>query len=205
MFDQFLSFLPNQKARDTATTAGGMVALLAGRKLTAIGLFAKGVYGLEQGWREAHPEFKGDLKERWDLAIENYEATHADEKNRILHQIGIPMIAGGAVGLLLFSTYRPAWFLAATTFTAGWALNIVGHYKEGNKPAFADDPLSFLAGPVWDVQQTFKKARAKGENAEKSVEKTIDAAASKVEGKKHGKKNKGDDDVIDGNGHHTHA
>ena len=66
------------------------------------------------------------------------------------------MIAGGAVGLLLFSPYRPLWFISAGSFTAGWVLNFVGHgVYEKRAPAFADDPLSFFAGPVWDFKQLF--------------------------------------------------
>jgi uncharacterized membrane protein YGL010W len=37
-------------------------------------------------------------------------------------------------------------------------LNFIGHGKyEKNAPAFADDPLSFIAGPVWDFQQILRK------------------------------------------------
>jgi uncharacterized membrane protein YGL010W len=33
-------------------------------------------------------------------------------------------------------------------------MNLVGHAVfEKNRPAFADDPLSFLAGPAWDLRQ----------------------------------------------------
>jgi hypothetical protein len=140
--------------RDLALTAGGMVALVAGRKLVGLGMFAKGVQGLEQGWHEAHPDFEGGLRERWDEAIRFYEATHKHPVNRTLHVVGIPAIVGGAVGLLVFGAYRPLWWAAAGSFTGGWVLNIIGHAVfEKNAPAFADDPLSFIAGPVWDWQQ----------------------------------------------------
>jgi hypothetical protein len=164
MLEQLLSFLPTQKSRDTAMTAAGMAALLAGRKVVALGLFSRGIYGLEQGWRAANPDFKGTWGERWEKAINFYESTHVDSKNRLYHQIGIPMIAGGAIGLLAFRPFRAPWFTAAGAFAAGWALNLVGHYKyEGNAPAFGDDPLSFIAGPVWDAKHTiqmFQKKRA---------------------------------------------
>ena len=74
---------------------------------------------------------------------------------------GIPLIVGGAAGLLAFKPYRPAWTVAAGTFAVGWGLNIVGHAAfEKNAPAFKDDPLSFLAGPVWDLQQFIGKRKA---------------------------------------------
>lgn len=153
--------LPSRKARDVALTAGGMGALLLGRKLTGLGMFAKGALGLEQAWREAHPAFDGTLADRWEEAIGFYEATHADPVNRKLHVIGIPMILGGTAGLLLFKPFRPPWFVAASSFTTGWALNIIGHAMfEKNAPAFSDDPLSFIAGPVWDFKYG-GKARAR--------------------------------------------
>ena len=68
------------------------------------------------------------------------------------------MILGGTIGLITAPRYRPLWTLSATSFTIGWVLNIVGHaFYEKNKPAFADDPLSFIAGPVWDLEQSRKK------------------------------------------------
>ena len=37
----------------------------------------------------------------------------------------------------------------------------MGHAAfEKNAPAFKDDPLSFLAGPVWDLQQFIGKRKA---------------------------------------------
>jgi uncharacterized membrane protein YGL010W len=39
-------------------------------------------------------------------------------------------------------------------------LNIVGHACfERRAPAFSDDPLSFVAGPVWDLQQLSARFR----------------------------------------------
>jgi hypothetical protein len=145
-----------EKNTHLAMTAGGMLALLGGRKLAAIGLFGKGLAGLEREWRKAHPEFQGGLVDRWQEAIRFYEATHQNPQNRTLHVVGIPMIVGGAAGLILFPAYRPLWGLSAASFTVGWALNFVGHgLFEKAAPAFADDPLSFLAGPVWDFRQLF--------------------------------------------------
>jgi hypothetical protein len=153
MLNKLRNLVPSSKTRDVLYTAGGMGALLLGRKLLSVGMFTKGALGLEQAWREAHPDFDGDLAARWEEAISFYEQTHADPINRKLHVIGIPMILGGTVGLLVFKPFRPPWFMAATSFTAGWALNIVGHAAfEKNAPAFSNDPLSFIAGPVWDFK-----------------------------------------------------
>lgn len=142
-----------KKNRDLACVAGGMTALLFGRKVIGLGLFAKGLCGLEAEWREQR-DFDGTWAERWEKSQAFYEGTHQDPTNRWLHMVGIPMIVGGAAGLVVFSPYRPLWFASASSFTAGWVLNFIGHgFYEKNGPAFADDPLSFLAGPMWDLEQ----------------------------------------------------
>jgi hypothetical protein len=146
----------NAKNRNVAYTALGMLALLAGRKLTGLSLFVKGWYGLEKEWRKQHPEFSGGIEARFRRAIKFYEETHANSVNKKLHVIGIPMILGGALGLIVFPAYRPMWLMSAASFTGGWVLNFIGHgVFEKKAPAFADDPLSFVAGPVWDLQQVF--------------------------------------------------
>lgn len=161
MLDKVLSLLPHKKQRDVVMMASGMLGLLAGRKVIALGMFAKGALGLEEEWRREHPDFSGNLIERWERAITFYEATHKNPVNRKLHVIGIPIIVGGAAGLLLFNPYRPLWFMSASAFVTGWALNFIGHgLFEKNAPAFADDPLSFLAGPVWDFQQLMRSHQA---------------------------------------------
>ena len=158
MLDKLISLLPNKKSRDVATMAGGMVGLLTGRKVMALSMFTKGAMALEDEWRKAHPDFQGNFADRWSRAIRFYDQTHRNPTNRKLHIIGIPIIVGGAAGLLVFSPFRPAWFVSAGAFVFGWGLNFVGHgVFEKNAPAFADDPLSFVAGPVWDFQQVFGK------------------------------------------------
>ena len=173
MYDKLLSLIPSKKRRNVAAAAGGMLSLLTGQKIAGLAMFAKGLQGLEQEWRKDHPEFQGDLSARWDEAIAFYEKTHEHDTNRKLHIIGIPMIVGGAAGLLLFAPYRnPLWWASAGSFSAGWILNFIGHgVFEKKAPAFADDPLSFIAGPVWDFQQLFGKRAAKKpeQNGEVSV------------------------------------
>lgn len=150
------------KNEGTALAVMGMGALLTGQKAAALTAFGRGVQLLERSWRDAHPDFDGGLEARFAEALTFYEATHADPTNRRLHVIGIPMIVGGAAGLLLAPAFRPVWLASAAAFTAGWALNIIGHAGyEKKAPAFADDPLSFIAGPVWDLKQLL--ARRKGQ------------------------------------------
>jgi hypothetical protein len=154
MLEKVINLVQDERTRNIAFTATGMAALLAGQKIPAVALFARGIWGLEKGWRERHPHFDGGLAERWEKAMEFYEGTHQDRTNRFLHMVGIPMVLGGAVGLLAFRPFRPLWLASATSFAAGWALNFIGHgVFERNAPAFADDPLSFVAGPIWDLRQ----------------------------------------------------
>ncbi len=156
ILQKLVTFVPEEK-RDQAMATAGFAALLTGQKLTAVAMFGRGVYGLEKQWRARHPEFHGGFKARWAASTSFYEQTHADPTNRALHMAGIPLIVGGTVGLLATPRYSPPWFLAAGAFVGGWALNLVGHSKfEKNAPAFAEDPLSFVAGPVWDAQQMAK-------------------------------------------------
>jgi uncharacterized membrane protein YGL010W len=42
-----------------------------------------------------------------------------------------------------------AWGLGC--FVAGWIIQFIGHYYEGKKPAFADDVVGLLVGPMFVV------------------------------------------------------
>ncbi len=131
---------------------------MTGAKATPLAMFAVGARGLEREWRAAHPDATGSFGDRWQRAIEFYDATHQDPVNRVLHIVGIPMIVGGVVGMLAAPRYTPPWWVANGSWTAGWILNFIGHgLFEKGAPAFADDPLSFVAGPVWDFMQLQKK------------------------------------------------
>lgn len=161
--------MAKEEKSGSAWAVSGMVALFSGRKMAGLGMFARGLAALEQGWRQKHPDFNGGFAERWEAATEFYEATHRNKVNRVLHMTGIPLIVGGAAGLLAFKPYRPAWTVAASSFAVGWGLNILGHAVfERNAPAFKDDPLSFLAGPVWDLQQLFGKKAPKAAPADEA-------------------------------------
>ena len=54
----------DRKQRGLALTVGGMGVLLTGGKVSAVGMFARGISELEDEWRDAHPEFRGGLVER---------------------------------------------------------------------------------------------------------------------------------------------
>ncbi len=147
-----------------ALSVAGMGALCAGFKVSALSLFSVGLKLLEKDWRARHPDFHGTAAERWQASLAFYRETHQNGTNRTLHLIGIPLIVGGAAGLFASKPLSPVtgvlWASSLGAFATGWALNIVGHAAfEKRAPAFSDDGLSFVAGPVWDLQEMLKRRR----------------------------------------------
>ncbi|HEY3999804.1 MAG TPA: DUF962 domain-containing protein, partial [Candidatus Xenobia bacterium] len=67
--------------------------------------------------------------------LEQYAAEHTKPGTKVTHMIGIPMI----VASLPCAFKNPR--LAAGLFVGGWALQLLGHKIEGNKPALLDDPF----------------------------------------------------------------
>jgi uncharacterized membrane protein YGL010W len=70
--------------------------------------------------------------------------------------LGIGLATTLGVGLLLVLAHRVsggsttvwlAWGLGF--FAVGWIIQFVGHYYEGRKPAFADDLVGLLVGPMF--------------------------------------------------------
>ncbi len=41
------------------------------------------------------------------------------------------------------------WILGAGLFALGWVIQFIGHYYEGKKPAFVDDLVGLLIGPLF--------------------------------------------------------
>lgn len=161
MLSAAIEKLTSPKTRHLASLGGGVAALLAGRKRAAASMMAGAMMGLEQEWRAAHPEFEGGLRERFAWSMQFYDETHQHPTNRALHIAGIPVIAASTVGLFVAKPFRPVWLASAGGFTVGWAMNFVGHgVFERSAPAFADDPLGFIAGPVWDMKQLLAGGRS---------------------------------------------
>ena len=75
--------------------------------------------------------------------IENYKAKHRHPLNKLTHSIGIPLIV---ISLPLFFFN---WRWALGLFIVGWALQFLGHFIEGNQPAFFRNPFYLLVGPWW--------------------------------------------------------
>jgi len=141
-----------------------MVALCLCFKALALALFGAGAFLIERDWRMRHADFRGGIAERWRLSLAFYRSTHQNPTNRTLHVVGIPLIVGGALGLFASRPFGGVlgivWLMALVAFGCGWLLNLVGHSAyEKRAPAFSEDALSFLAGPVWDLQQLLGRSK----------------------------------------------
>jgi len=62
--------------------------------------------------------------------------------NAVLTALAHPLASGGTASWLI-------WGIGA--FIAGWIIQFIGHYYEGRKPAFVDDVIGLLVGPMFVV------------------------------------------------------
>lgn len=83
--------------------------------------------------------------------VEDYKAKHTHPLNRLTHSVGIPLIVV-SLPLFLFN-----WRVALAFFVAGWILQFVGHFIEGNQPAFFHHPVYLLVGPWWLARRALKQ------------------------------------------------
>ena len=81
-----------------------------------------------------------------------------------LFYLALDLRFGIAMGVFLAVSVAIAqWFAAMTTtawlgagiglFVVGWLIQFVGHYYEGRKPAFVDDLVGLLIGPLFIVAE----------------------------------------------------
>lgn len=62
------------------------------------------------------------------------------------------------------------------TFAAGWVIQLLGHYYEGKKPAFMDDVMGLLIGPVFLLAE-FGFALGWRKNLQQEIERRVGPAA----------------------------
>jgi len=77
-----------------------------------------------------------------------YDHEHTNPWNKVLHGIGIPIILAGI--LLAVFTF---WRIGLALFVTGWIMLFLGHFIEGNKPAFFQGVVYFLVGPIWIAKE----------------------------------------------------
>ncbi|MBZ8141238.1 hypothetical protein CLD22_15200 [Rubrivivax gelatinosus] len=73
--------------------------------------------------------------------------------------VSLAVAALVALAQPLAETGRLAWLaLGAGCFAVGWTIQFLGHYYEGRKPAFADDLIGLLVGPMFVVLELLAMA-----------------------------------------------
>lgn len=78
---------------------------------------------------------------------------------RLELRFGLAMTALTALSVwgstLLAAQSTTVWLSSAIgLFVGGWALQFLGHFWEGKKPAFVDDLVGLLVGPLFIVAET---------------------------------------------------
>ena len=89
------------------------------------------------------------MNREWSLLLERYKGDHRDKRNQATHMIGIPMI----VASLPMIASIVALPMGATLFTVGWGFQFLGHWFEGNDPAFFSDRRSLIVGALWCAEK----------------------------------------------------
>ncbi len=89
--------------------------------------------------------------------IAQYSKSHQHPTNRLMHTIGIPLIAGSIIlfGVAVF--VDGLWRIAAALFVIGWIFQFIGHYVEKTPPEFLKDWRFLFVGLRW----WFAKIRGK--------------------------------------------
>jgi len=81
------------------------------------------------------------LATAWYLSLGNLALGIAvSVVNGVLIYLAWPLAAGSVASWL-------GWGIG--TFVVGWVIQFIGHYYEGKKPAFVDDLLGLLTGPMF--------------------------------------------------------
>jgi uncharacterized membrane protein YGL010W len=83
-----------------------------------------------------------------DKYMTQYDHEHTNLWNKVMHEIGIPIILAGII-LAAFTFWR----IGLALFVGGWILLFAGHRIEGNKPAFFQGVIYFLVGPIWVAKE----------------------------------------------------
>ena len=81
--------------------------------------------------------------------IAQYALSHQHPANRLLHTIGIPMIAISILLALAGIAVPSLWPVAGVLFVVGWLLQFVGHAFEGKPPEFFKDWRFLFVGLRW--------------------------------------------------------
>jgi uncharacterized membrane protein YGL010W len=84
--------------------------------------------------------------EEW---VEEYSQGHTHPVNKLMHKIGIPMIAISILLIPVSFFVAGMWRIALGLFVVGWILQFIGHYFEGKPPEFFKDWRFLFVGLRW--------------------------------------------------------
>jgi uncharacterized membrane protein YGL010W len=93
-----------------------------------------------------------------DEWIARYSRSHQHPVNRFCHTIGIPLIVVSIALAALSLLVAIPWWIAATLFAAGWALQFIGHAFEGKPPEFFHDWRFLFVGLRWWLAKVLGRA-----------------------------------------------
>ncbi len=84
---------------------------------------------------------------RWEV----YRLMHQHPLNKLTHAFGIPLVMASVAwpAWVWFDEGRFAWQAWLALGAAGWALQLLGHRIEGNRPAFLRDLNQLVIGPLF--------------------------------------------------------
>ena len=80
----------------------------------------------------------------WEREFAHYLAEHRHPLNKATHFVGIPLLIATAVAALVLLDWR----LFVGGQLVGWAIQVLGHRIEGNRPVLLQRPSAFLMGPL---------------------------------------------------------
>jgi uncharacterized membrane protein YGL010W len=90
--------------------------------------------------------------EEW---VEEYSESHQHPVNKLMHTIGIPMIALSILLIPISFFVAGFWRIALGLFVIGWILQFIGHYFEGKPPEFLKDYRFLFVGLRWWIKKNF--------------------------------------------------
>ncbi|TBR42506.1 DUF962 domain-containing protein [Marinomonas agarivorans] len=87
-------------------------------------------------------------------------AAHIVATILVLYYLALSLSLGVVMGVILFALMYLAWPIVTLTtsywlafsvglFLVGWLFQFIGHYFEGKKPAFVDDLVGLIIGPLF--------------------------------------------------------
>ncbi len=100
--------------------------------------------------------------------FDNWLARHRHPTSFILHLVGIPQTVAAGIVAILAGTggAKWLWILAAGLFVCGYALQLIGHWIEGNDPGEVIIIKRILGKPYKALSDQVTKTR--GLNNERS-------------------------------------